>query len=266
MNFKHAIIDMDPLVYKCGFSIEKFNKELDAWEVEPPKHAFYNINSMVKKCLRLSGTDEYTGYLTASGRGNFRFELFPEYKANRKDARRPFYYNEIREFCVNRWNAEIVKGQEADDSCSIKQCQLNNLGFDKDIRNSIVWSVDKDFNNIPGWHGNYTTGDIYYVEEIEALRTFYLQILTGDTSDGIPRIQRGWRKQVCEEKIKSSETEEEIYEIVYNEMYKVLGASEQEVTEELINRARLVWLRREPEQLWTPPWLKKGYQKHLMMF
>lgn len=264
MKFINCVIDMDCLVYRCGFSVEKYDKETDTLTVEPLKHALYNLNHMMKKVLEVTQCENYYTYITASGRSNFRFDIFPDYKANRKDVRKPFHYAAIREHCVRRWKAEVVEGQEADDACSIKHCELvSSLGFTTLLftnppkGTSIVCSIDKDFNNIPGWHYNYVKDEAYYVSEIEALRNFYLQILTGDTSDGIPRIKKGWRQKEAEEKISKATTEEELENIVLREIK--LNTNEQEVntTDEYVKRARLVWLRRKESEIWQPVY-KRG--------
>lgn len=251
MIFKKAIIDMDPLVYRCGFSIEKYNKTLELLEVEPLKHALYNINSMIKYCLKESGTINYKGFLTSVDKSNFRFKIFPDYKLNRKDARKPYWYNEIRNFLVNRWDAEIVSGEEADDACSILQCSSNRMGFDPKSLESIVWSFDKDFNNIPGWHGNYVKKIIYYVSEIEALRNFYLQILTGDLSDGIPRIKKGWKQKEIENEIKEAKNEETCRQIIYRCIEGLFPEYKNSDIKKIIQeRGQLVWLRRNPNEMW----------------
>lgn len=257
LKFDWVIIDSDPIIYRCGFSIEKRNKDTDMIEVEPVHHAYYNINSMFKKIMKLSKDGLYKAYLTGDGdKTNFRFSIFPQYKENRKDARRPTYYKELREFLITKYQAEVITGEEADDRCSIEHCKLNNLGFDKEVYNSVVCSFDKDFNNVPGWHYNYVTDNLYYVDEIQALRNFYLQILTGDTSDGIPRIQKGWKKKKTELLLQDTTNEDEMYKIVLNEMSTVLSELDEsvnlkDVSEWLESRARLVWLRREENEMWS---------------
>jgi 5'-3' exonuclease len=251
MLFDWAIIDMDPLVYRCGFSIEKIDRQTGILTVEPAHHAFYNINSMMKKILKHTKNNQYKGWLTSNDKSNFRFDIFPAYKSNRKDARKPIFYNEIRDFLVNKWKAEVVFGQEADDQCTIDHCELNKLGFDPENLNSIVCSFDKDFNNVPGWHYNFVKDEVYYIDEIQAYRNFYLQILTGDTSDGIPRIKKGWLKKKTEELLSKALTIEEMEDIIHKEI-------EKHSTEDLNSltifkeRGQLVWLRREAEEFWIP--------------
>lgn len=257
MKFDSVIIDGDPLVYRCGFSIQKYDSELDILRVEPAKHAFYNINSMMRKILNKTGAEKYEAYLTSNDRTNFRFELFPDYKANRKDSIKPVHYNSIREFMIKRWGAQVISGQEADDACSISHCAVHKVtGFQEFNTTSIVASFDKDFNNIPGWHYNFIKDIIYFVSEIEALRNFYLQILTGDTSDGIPRIKKGWRQTKAAELIQEAKKEDEIVEIVRNEIYTIYNKDNISIedVDKLINdRGKLVWLRREVDELWHLP-------------
>jgi hypothetical protein len=264
------------LVYRCGFSVEKYDKDLDIISVEPLKHALYNVNSMMKKILKVTGANTYTGHITAGGRGNFRFDIFPQYKANRKDVRKPVYFDEIREFMVRKWKAKVAEGQEADDACSIEHCNLNRFGWDPDIKNSVVCSIDKDFNNIPGWHFNYVKDEVYYVNEIEAIRNFYTQILVGDASDGIPRIKKGWKGKQVKEAIQKACTEEEICKIVLDEINRLHELDKKKIEEmvlcstgckiegwetyreilserDLRCRGQLVWLRRESDEMWDIP-------------
>ena len=253
MKYNHVLIDGDILVYRTGFATQKMNKETNELEVEPVHHAYYNINSMMEGIFEKTGADAYTCYLTAPGRGNFRFDIFPEYKANRKDTPKPVHFDAIREFLITKYEAEVIEGQEADDSISIAHCKMNPLGFDPEIRNSIIASIDKDFNNVPGWHYNFVKDEIYYVTETEALRNFYLQILTGDTADGIPRISKGWREKKTKALLMGTEEEKEMYQIVLKEIKLNVNGGEHQADDLLIQRARLVWLRREPNQMWSPP-------------
>jgi 5'-3' exonuclease len=251
MKFNLAIIDSDPIVYRAGFSIEKRNKDTETFEVEPLSHALYNVNSMMKYCLDNSNTSNYKAFLTSSDQSNFRFKIFPAYKANRIGTRKPYWYKEIREYLQNRWKAEIIFNEEADDACSICHCSANDLGFSPDILNSIVWTIDKDFNNFPGWHGNYITKEIYYVSELEALQNFYLQILTGDTSDGIPRIKKGWKQKNSEKEIRQAQTERDLRLIVEQTIKDIYPEYTKEKREKTIReRGQLVWLRRCPNEMW----------------
>ena len=47
---------------------------------------------------------------------------------------------------------------------------------------------DKDLDQIPGRHYNWTTGEAYQVSAREGLTFFFQQILSGDSTDNIPGL------------------------------------------------------------------------------
>lgn len=289
MKFDNVILDMDILVYRCGFAVQSIDKETNDIILEPVHHAYYNINSMVEKCLRLSECtrmDNVFGYLTIGGKDNFRFDIFKYYKENRVKCKeicgdshpydcheklgheligkRPEYYKELRDYIQKRWHAEMIFGQEADDACSIKHYELNARNFLPEEQKSIIWTIDKDLNNVPGWHGNIATGNIFFVAPLEALQNFYLQILTGDTSDGIPRISKGWRQKETEGKLKTAKNEAEMIDIVQDTIYTILEreyknndmlVTDEVIRNEMIWRGQLVWMRTKQNEFWIPPCL-----------
>lgn len=269
MKFKKAIIDADPLVYRCGFAIENYDyKEKKLISVEPVHHAYYNIKSILKKVFAACNPDEFSLYLT--GKDNFRFDIDPKYKCGRIGARRPTHYDALRQYLIDRFGAVIIDGQEADDECSIQHYKIIKDNITEANLDCVVCSIDKDFDNIPGWHFNYVKNELYFISELEALKTFYLQILTGDKSDSILRIKKGWMKKKTEEKLQKALDEPEMYAIIQKEainvLYKELTAEFTEngfgqleldtvdtiVRKLILERGRLVWLRRESGEMWSP--------------
>jgi len=139
-------------------------------------------------------TDVYHMYFT--GYRNYRKEIIPSYKANRKSSEKPRYLSEVITHAVEHWSAEVCNGYEADDGICMKAYEL---GLDK----VVIVSADKDFRQIPTTI--YSTYDqkTTVVTEEEAEYNFWKQALTGDSVDnikGIPGI--GPRKA---EKILSKE-------------------------------------------------------------
>ncbi len=65
---------------------------------------------------------------------------------------------------------------EADDYCVWKMYDEPN--------DWVLCHIDKDLNQAQGAHYNYTKLNAYQVSQEEADYMFYLQTLTGDTSDG----------------------------------------------------------------------------------
>jgi len=106
----------------------------------------------------------------------------------------------------------------------------------------VICSVDKDFDQVPGWHYNFVKNEKYYVTPEEGLFFFYRQILMGDRIDNIMGIKGIGEKKSA--KILEGMTEQEMYD-------KCVELHESE--ERVIENARLLWLRREEGQLWNPP-------------
>ena len=263
-----ALIDVDPIKYAASFACEHRDKENDTITLEKFAHVTYNINTMIKRCIKRCEAREYRCFITPlHDKDNFRFKIFPEYKANRIGIRKPYYLEQAQEYLLNRWHAEsALKGNEADDSIAIAHTSYHPFGFNTDVLsgespytgngNSIICSIDKDFNNVPGWHYNPGKDEFTFITEIEALRNFYLQILTGDVSDNIPRVKKGWRQKKVEEQLQKALTEQEMYDIIYQEVYDVLErediSKDYKVTEFIQRNGQLVWLRTKENEMWKP--------------
>ena len=116
-----------------------------------------------------------------TGPGNFREDIATVvgYKANRPD-NKPYWYQQIRNYLTEHWDAQVVEGREADDECSI-ECK-------KDPEHTVIATIDKDLDQVPGWHYNYGREEKcwYKVEPDEAEVFFYKQVLMGDSTDNIP--------------------------------------------------------------------------------
>jgi 5'-3' exonuclease len=123
----------------------------------------------------------YKGYLT--GKGNFRDEIatIKKYKGNRDPKHKPKYYAEIRQYLLDVYKAELVTGKEADDAVATEQ-------WSHPDKSTVIVSIDKDLDMIPGYHYNPKKGLFYYVTIDEANLAFFRQMLVGDSTDNIPGI------------------------------------------------------------------------------
>lgn len=145
---------------------------------------------------------QYRSYLTGSD--NFRYKIYPEYKANRKDLPKPRWLQAVREHLVTEWNSVVTDGIEADDALGIEQCASNNDSGDT----TIIISIDKDLLMIPGRHyafetsGTSSLGNKWNkpavfktVSPLEGLRNFYYQLIMGDRADNIPGFDGKMRQK-----------------------------------------------------------------------
>jgi hypothetical protein len=245
MQPKHWGIDGDVVVYRVGFASDKNEDSLED-TLAATKAA---LQSIINAC----GDD---GIIYLTGSGNFRFNealsAYP-YKGNRKDAGKPTFYNEIRSYMITEFQAEVQEGQEADDALAIAAIQKGHG----------IATIDKDLDGCPGWHYNWVYDHMYYVDELEANLFFYEQMLTGDSTDGIPGLFKMTGKKAMP-KVKAGlrelETPIEMYAYVrsvYCDAYAGLGMCLDDMDETvdrwLLSIGRCLWMRREEGQLWVAP-------------
>ena len=175
-----ALVDADIVAYRCAASAEH----------EPEEIAVLRIEHMMRDILRESNSDTYRCFLT--GKNNFRYDLYPEYKANRKDKPKPVHLQACRDYLVETWNAVISEGCEADDLIGIAATDC------EDPMSFVVCSIDKDLKMIAGHHFNFVTKELSFVTPIEGLKSFYKQLILGDVSDNIPgydgKARQKWPK------------------------------------------------------------------------
>ena len=221
------LIDADILVYRIGWSCND----------ESEKTAVSTIDGFISDILLQLNVDEETDYyvLYLTGKGNFRKEyaVTAEYKGNRKDKEKPVHLQALRQHLIDKWAAVVTEGEEADDAIAI----AGTTHGDK----AIMVSLDKDFDQIPGWHYNFVKKRKYYVKPEEGLRFFYRQILMGDRIDNIIGIH-GIGEKKSEKILKDCVTEQELYDKCV-EMYDGDEAR-------VIENGRMLWLRRYEGEIW----------------
>ncbi len=130
--------------------------------------------------------------------------------------------------------------QAATDVSAILTAALGTIPGD----NCVIVSLDKDLDQIVGWHYNFVKHLGYYIKPEEALVKLYTQMLTGDAADNIKGLFRVGPVKAA--KIIGDTTDElELYN-------KVLEAYEGDA-ERVLENAQLLFLRRYEGQIWTPP-------------
>jgi len=135
------------------------------------------------------------------------------------------------------WNFEVVNGMEADDALGI-------YAYAHDPEDYILVTIDKDIDMIRGHHYGFVKEEKYYITEEEGIRNFYLQILTGDKVDNIMGL-KGIGPVKAKRILEKCETE--------LEMYKAVVDAYEGNLERVLENGRLLWILREPNQVWTPP-------------
>lgn len=223
-------IDGDIVVYRCAAATENETEDIAKWQTsEMMRRIVHETNAMGFNC-----------FLTGSG--NFRYGLYPDYKANRKDAPKPKWYSVVREHLVTEWNAKVTDGIEADDAMGIEQCALT---YDQ----SIIASIDKDMLMIPGHHYNFVKCEHTFVTPLEGLRNFYFQLIMGDRTDNIPGYDGKMRQKVPQflepqiSVLEECQSEEEMFDHVrdmYNDDQRMLMSGQ------------CLWIQRYEGNIWQP--------------
>lgn len=221
-----ALIDGDILVYRIGFASDN----------DEEKFAISRMGNYIQELIRPDYVDDFFGYITGSS--NFRYKIAneKEYKGNRNDARKPNHYESLRNYLTEKWGFELVEGEEADDAIGIAAYGMRAGAF-------CIMSLDKDLDMLRGWHYNFVKDILYYITEAQAIKNFYTQILTGDRVDNIPGLH-GIGPKKAEKILKDCHNERQLFAAV-------LEAYEDNL-ELLTERAQLLWIRRQKNQIWTP--------------
>lgn len=281
-----ALIDCDALIFRAGFAVEHTSYNLweaglehlgplEVWEsragmpedvlklplnpsleglgaiqsgdryitqhrrVEPLENCLQILKTMMEGAILGAEAKSWMAFI--KGTGNFRdlISATRPYKGNRDPSHRPVYEGEMREYLRTMWAAEVVDGEEVDDR--IAQMQVDD--------STCICSIDKDFNQVVGWHYNFLKREKFYIGKEEAVRNFYIQLLTGDASDniqGIPKV--GPRK--ASKILGECKSEREMYDAACRAYQEAYGENWELVLTEMAN---LVYLRRERDVAWKPP-------------
>lgn len=168
------LVDGDIIAYKAATIAERAVNWGDGlWTL----HAYEqdvaaSCDQQILKLLEESGCSEII--TCVSGKKNYRTEVAPYYKMNRKEVRKPMLLGYARGYLMDQWEGQMTDGIEADDLLGI----LGSSDLDK----YVIWSADKDLKTIPARH--LMDGEIITIDEETADYWFFLQTLMGDTTDG----------------------------------------------------------------------------------
>lgn len=279
---KVTLVDGDIIPYACGFAAQETTYESEDGEVhstptqvkahikkhglgdtyavfvetEPVSHALRLAKNQLANIKNSTKADELRVFLTGGSTDpianpNFRIEtatVMP-YKGNRTQAK-PLHWQAIRDYLVQWHCAEITDGYEADDALGINQTE-----------DTCIATIDKDLDMIPGAHYNWNKVKYYHVTEAEALRFFYIQLLTGDSVDNIPGLPGIGAKKAAAHLAKCV-TEEDyfwralcLYErhAVKDKVTGEMRLAYKEPHKAMVEMGQLLWIMRKEYEPWEPP-------------
>lgn len=227
------LVDGDIFAFRCAAAAENEDEGISK----------YYVDKLLDDCLAACSADSFQIYLTGST--NFRYQVYPEYKANRLEQERPRHLAYLRDYLVSI-GAVISDGCEADDLLGIAQTESPD---------TVICSLDKDLLMIPGphyaWEISGVSGGTRWVkpakyqevDHVSALRWFYTQMLTGDTADNI-KGAAGIGKVKAARILDGLETEEEMFEAIRPHF---------SCDEEIAMTGACLWIWRKENDIWRLP-------------
>ena len=246
-----ALIDGDIVAHRVAWTTENDNVEI----------ARYRFDEMSDGILVDTDATEFQIYLSDRAENNWRYAVYPQYKANRAKLPRPRHLEALKEYAVTKWGAKIAIGQEADDALGIEQMSRvkrnsDDLEFSWHAQ-SVVCSIDKDLMQIPGQHYNFVKKEWKDVSRTEGLLNFYKQILIGDSSDNIGGCQ-GIGPVKAERLLGQLREDTQLAREVFKAFVLSTNAKSQEARKELRSYiekiGRVLKIRQEEEEpLWHFP-------------
>lgn len=232
-----ALLDGDIYAFRCAAASEGDDYNIALWRLE----------EMIDNTLAEVGAEEFSIFI--SGDKNFRYDIYPEYKANRTQPK-PRHLIDLKNYLVEKYQAQVADGCEADDLLGIEQCKSTD---------TIICSIDKDLRMIPGWHYSFEqrgkinrgprAGETWIkpmekviVEPFEGLRNFYYQVLVGDTADNV-KGAKDIGPVKATKLLADCTTEQELFEAVEPFF----------PPEALLMTGRCLWIFRKPNDVWEFP-------------
>lgn len=189
------LFDADMLVFRMCRACEEWNPfDKSVLEKADPEETWRTIELRAQQCIEIAteyfDTDVHPVFCFSSHR-NYRKEINPDYKSNRKDPK-PVLYNDMKAKCERLFDCEEWDGLEADDVMGILQTE-----------DTIICSGDKDMRQIEGYHLNLIDPElgIERTTPKEGDALFRNQCLSGDATDGYygcPSIGKVKAKQIID--------------------------------------------------------------------
>jgi len=174
---KVLLIDGDILAYKIATSNEIDTHWGDGfWTLHCDEtQCKFEVDAKIDDLGQSLEADDYIVALT--DKNNFRKDVLPSYKDNRKQRRKPMVLNALRDYIMKKHNGVMWKNLEADDVMGIMATEPHPA------EDRIIVSIDKDMRQIP----SKVSRDGETVENIPqklADYWFMIQTLAGDSTDG----------------------------------------------------------------------------------
>lgn len=203
----HLIIDGDVIAFRAASAVQYPEEDMHGvitYSVELPQAETAVDQIMARLLADIAPGASVTYQVFLSDSTNWRYRIYPDYKANRKDSIRPLALSHLRSYMRTKYGAVHYDDVEADDLVGL--ALTKPLKIDPEEHplihaaggiKVIAVGRDKDFLSIPGYHYQLTDDDkdgkpiVRHVTLEEADWWHMRQTLSGDSVDnyeGCPTI------------------------------------------------------------------------------
>lgn len=200
-----ALIDTEFYLYRCAAGAEmEAHWGNDDWTyVCRHSDAMLAFDELLGDLL--AAVPDAQPALVFGDRQSFRYGVWPTYKHNRRNLRKPAGYKHLTEWvksaaAARGWLVLQLPQVEGDDVLGI--CYEPG---------DVIISGDKDMATIPGLH--LKDGEVISIGQREADLAFYSQALTGDSTDGYPGI-KGFGPVAAQKALAGLVTETQMWQAV----------------------------------------------------
>lgn len=143
-----------------------------------------SLDDHIKQVVFHVGYTHAVFFLTEN-RKNFRTAIATtrEYKGNRK-ANKPKFFYDLKAYLKTKYKAVSSEEYEADDLCLSYYLKADKAGM-----NPVLAAIDKDLKQIPCRYYDYKKMEMQEVSEDAAYYNLWIQVIAGDSTDGVPGLE-----------------------------------------------------------------------------
>ena len=219
------LVDADSLIWSSCYKTKEHPEDTGYHTIE---NAILKFDEVFMKIINtIEETYEIDIVLTFAGaKGNFRKEISKTYKANRIGREIPPILNELQEYVKFQYESISGYGIETDD---VVATYWNNLKETLGRDQIIIVSIDKDYKQLPCIMYNYhLKHQCYYdIDEEQAKRNFYTQMITGDTADNV-NFCKGYGDKYCLNAFKDCLSDYSYIRVVFSLFKKIYKSKARE--------------------------------------
>ena len=209
MSSAVVLVDADSLVFASAVTSETLKEG-----VSKLNSSFYDILDKIDSEYGIQALRVYNGTKGT----NFRYEIYPEYKANRRNTPRPELLGPLSDHLKSEWDSIQAENEEVDDVVAREALKYKSQG-----ENVIIVSIDKDYLQVPVTIYNYRKREFTKISEKDSLINLSKQMIVGDSADNIKGV-KGRGKIYAERLFEGDLSDFGIFRRVYTEYLLKYGS------------------------------------------